>query len=305
LGADAIGPVAPGLEVAPLLLELDLLDGEPGVLQERPPLLLGVRADVRRVVQPLGPLDFLAVVERVLDQDDAPGDPRHLLGRSTNVREVVGRDPGRDRVEAPVGKGDVLCRSENVCAHPRRGIERRNREAVLAKTPGDVPAAGRHVERRLALRPRDEQVEVAAFAVRVALDVRLGALGPDVAHAASSTARRAASSIVASVCRLGGAASARIWRPSSAFVPSSRTTIGCSIVICSSACRIPRATSSPRVIPPKMLKKIERTCGSAVITSSASTTPCASPPPPRSQKFAGRPPTRAITSSVDMTRPAP
>ena len=36
-----------------------------------------------------------------------------------------------------------------------------------------------------------------------------------------------------------------------------------------------------------MLKKIDFTCGSRVITSSASTTPCASPPPPRSQKFAG------------------
>ena len=53
--------------------------------------------------------------------------------------------------------------------------------------------------------------------------------------------------------------------------------------------RIPRATSSQRVIPPKMLKKIERTCSSRVITSSASTTPCALPPPPRSQKFAGPP----------------
>ena len=87
----------------------------------------------------------------------------------------------------------------------------------------------------------------------------------------------------------GGAASARILRPSSAFVPSRRTTIGSSIFICSSAARIPRATSSQRVIPPKMLKKIERTWSSLVITSSASTTPWASPPPPRSQKFAGPP----------------
>ena len=69
--------------------------------------------------------------------------------------------------------------------------------------------------------------------------------------------------------------------------------------------RIPRATSSQRVIPPKMLKRIDFTCGSALMISSASTTPCASPPPPRSQKFAGCPPASAITSSVDMTRPAP
>ena len=54
-----------------------------------------------------------------------------------------------------------------------------------------------------------------------------------------------------------------------------------------------------------MLKKIARTCGSRVITSSASTTPCASPPPPRSQKLAGRPPTNVTTSTVDIVSPAP
>jgi hypothetical protein len=59
------------------------------------------------------------------------------------------------------------------------------------------------------------------------------------------------------------------------------------------------------VVPPKMLKKIDFTCGSRVITSSASTTPCADPPPPRSQKFAGLPPTCATTSTVDIESPAP
>ena len=76
--------------------------------------------------------------------------------------------------------------------------------------------------------------------------------------------------------------------------------MGRSMVIWSSASRMPRATSSQRVMPPKMLKKIDLTCGSRVITSSASTTPCAEPPPPRSQKFAGLPPTCATTSTVDV-----
>ena len=58
-------------------------------------------------------------------------------------------------------------------------------------------------------------------------------------------------------------------------------------------------------MPPKMLKKIDLTCGSRVITSSASTTPSAEPPPPRSQKFAGLPPTCATTSTVDIESPAP
>src|SRR5262249_47681450 len=248
---------------------------------------------------------LVAVEERVLDEHDAPGDACHLQHRAANVREVVRRDPRRDRVETGVRERDVLGRGEHVGPHAGRRAERRPLQADLPPPTGDVAAARRDVERRLALCPGDEQVEVAALAVRVALDVGLRTLGPGVAHAASSTARRAASSIVASVCRFAGAASARISRPSSAFVPSRRTTIGCSIDICSSACRIPRATTSPRVIPPKMLKRIALTCGSAVITSSASTTPCASPPPPRSQKFAGRPPASAITSSVDITSPAP
>ena len=68
---------------------------------------------------------------------------------------------------------------------------------------------------------------------------------------------------------------------------------------------MPRATSSQRVMPPKMLKKIDLTWGSRVITSSASTTPSAEPPPPRSQKFAGLPPTCATTSTVDIESPAP
>ena len=100
-------------------------------------------------------------------------------------------------------------------------------------------------------------------------------------------------------------ASPRMRRPSSAFVPSSRTTMGSWSPIWPTACRIPRATSSQRVMPPKMLKKIARTCGSRVMISSASTTPCASPPPPRSQKFAGRPPANVTTSTVDIVRPAP
>ena len=55
---------------------------------------------------------------------------------------------------------------------------------------------------------------------------RLCAFGPEICHAANSTARSAASSIVGSTWRFGGAASASSCRPSSAFVPSRRTTIG-------------------------------------------------------------------------------
>src|SRR5207302_7208879 len=105
----------------------------------------------------------------------------------------------------------------------------------LPEAARDMSATGRHVEggdpgSRLA--PLDEQVEVFTAAVHRALAECLRSLRPKVlGHAASSTARRAASSIVGSTWRLAGAASPRIRRPSSAFVPSSRTTIGCEIDI--------------------------------------------------------------------------
>ena len=70
---------------------------------------------------------------------------------------------------------------------------------------------------------------------------------------ASFTTISAASSIVFAGCSCGASASARMRRPSSSLVPSSRTTIGTCTSIWSSAWRIPFATSSQRVIPPKML----------------------------------------------------
>ena len=70
---------------------------------------------------------------------------------------------------------------------------------------------------------------------------------------ASSTTRWAAPSIVASACTLGRFASASRRRPSSSLVPSSRTTNGTSGLIWSNASIRPLATSSQRVMPPKML----------------------------------------------------
>ena len=53
---------------------------------------------------------------------------------------------------------------------------------------------------------------------------------------------------------------------------------------------MPLATSSQRVMPPKMLKRTALTFGSEVITSSASTIASAFEPPPASRKLAGAPP---------------
>src|SRR5512133_2157498 len=125
------------------------------------------------------------------------------------------------------------------------------------------------------------------------------------AHRASSTTFSAASFIVAAVWTLGSAASARIRRPSSSFVPSSLTTNGTVGVIWLNAATSPLATSSQRVMPPKMLNSTALTLGLARMTSTALVIASALEPPPASRKFAGLPPYWATTSRVDMTSPAP
>src|SRR6201999_1164962 len=76
---------------------------------------------------------------------------------------------------------------------------------------------------------------------------------------ASSTTFCAASSIVAAVCTFGRSASARIFRPSASFVPSRRTTNGTVGLMVLNASTRPLATSSPRVMPPKMLNNTAET----------------------------------------------
>ena len=81
-------------------------------------------------------------------------------------------------------------------------------------------------------------------------------------------------------------ASARISRPCSALVPSRRMTIGARNSTRRIASTIPLATSSPRVMPPKMLMKIDFTLWSKLITSSAAAITSALAPPPMSRKLA-------------------
>ena len=67
----------------------------------------------------------------------------------------------------------------------------------------------------------------------------------------------------------------------------------------------PRATSSPRVIPPKMFTRIASTFGSARMSRIAAATLSARAPPPMSRKFAGSPPARLTRSIVVIASPAP
>src|SRR5215204_2815350 len=297
-------PCEPWLDLDRLLEATRLVDLQTGGGEAAAPLTLRPVLDVRGIAHVIRLLGIV-VEEEVVDHDHSvAAHPGHLGHRLRNVVEVVCRDAADDDVEALVGKRDVLAPADDIGLHAGRGIDGDDVQSRCAQPAGRVTSTGGDVECRFrAFGPLDDEIEVLTFAMRFGVAVELRALAP--AHAASSTARFAASSIVGSTWRFFGGASRRSSLPSSAFVPSSRTTIGSPIVICSSAWRIPRATSSQRVIPPKMLNRIDSTCGSALMISSASTTPCASPPPPRSQKFAGRPPARATTSSVDMTSPAP
>src|SRR5205085_906866 len=111
------------------------------------------------------------------------------------------RDPARDDVEAAVLEREVVGGSDHVGFHAGCRVDRDHGAAFLLETPRDVPAAGcdvEHLHVSAGLAPLDEQVEVRPFAMRRALAECLGALRPDVGHAASSTARWAASSIVGS-----------------------------------------------------------------------------------------------------------
>ena len=72
-----------------------------------------------RVAEPLGLLDRLADVERVLDDQLIPGDARHLGDGQRDVLEVVRRDPGDDEVEGGVCEGQVLGRADHVRPHAR------------------------------------------------------------------------------------------------------------------------------------------------------------------------------------------
>ncbi len=88
---------------------------------------------------------------------------------------------------------------------------------------------------------------------------------------------------------LGRAASASRRRPSSSLVPSSRTTKGTVGLISPKAAIRPSATSSQRVMPPKMLNRTALTAVLARIRSTACLIVSALDPPPASRKLAGEP----------------
>src|SRR3954451_7588997 len=228
--------------------------------------------DHRRVRARLGD----GVVERVEDR------------RPLDVLAALAGRHARDEVR-PVAL--VVHRVERALA-PR---DARDAELCLLSDEDAHPSAA---SRRASAAPRSVSVPSPTGTV-----VPWGS--PELPPPASSTTRWAAPSIVDSVCTLGRSACASSSRPSLSFVPSRRTTNGTSGWTCSNASISPLATSSQRVMPPKMLNSTAVTFGLERITSTAEVIASALEPPPASRKLAGEPPAWATTSSVDITRPAP
>ena len=98
---------------------------------------------------------------------------------------------------------------------------------------------------------------------------------------------------------------ARIFRPSSTWVPASRTISGTLKGSISTALTTPWATQSQRLMPAKMLTSTAFTFLSMVTSWNALATRSGVAPPPMSRKLAGSPPASLIMSMVAMASPAP
>ena len=99
--------------------------------------------------------------------------------------------------------------------------------------------------------------------------------------------------------------SASIFRPSSTFVPSMRTTMGSVTPSFFTAAISPSASRSQRRMPPNTLMNTALTLGSEDRIRKALSICSGEAPPPTSRKLAGAPPASLMISMVAMARPAP
>ena len=169
-----------------------------------------------------------------------------------------------------VREGERLGAADHVGAHARRGIAGDDLEPCLPQPPGHVPAAGARRRARSrhpppsgrggrGRRPRDGRRSRRRRRARS--DQTIGASRRQL-HRAPRRVEHRRLDVEVRGRRLGEDAP-----PLLGVRAVEAHDERASISISSSACRIPRATSSQRVMPPKMLKKIAFTCGSRVITT--------------------------------------
>ena len=141
--------------------EDDLVEPETGFEDDLAPLGIGVVAHVRRVPQALCLLDLVAHVHRVDDQHARARHAGQLSRRRAHVGEMVRRGAAGDDVEARIREREMLGRTDDIRTHPGRRVRRDDLDPRLPQPTGDVPPAGRHVERGPgAPGPFDQPVEV-------------------------------------------------------------------------------------------------------------------------------------------------
>src|SRR5207245_1419090 len=237
-------------------------------------------------------------------------DPHHILGGNAVGDRHDEPDTCVRRLHDGIGavrSGHQHQRGDGAGGRDRflDGIEHRPLEVPGAALPRGHPAhhvraVGDHllrVERPLV--PREP------------LDDDGGLLVEQDAHAEpappagrAATTRSAASASVSAVM-MGSPLSCRMRRPSSTFVPASRTTSGTGTRTSRTACTTPWATQSQRLMPANTFTRIARTFWSESTRRNAAATRSGDAPPPMSRKSAGSPPACWIMSSVAMASPAP
>src|SRR5664280_2148538 len=256
------------------------------------------------------PARDMAEVTAHLTRRDALGDADdEAHARVGRLEHRVAREARRHEEHGDVGTGVADGRCHAV--EHRHAVD--DLAALAGRRAGDhVGAGGAHAAR----------VE-GALAAGDALDQHAAGLVDEDGHQSASppaacppaaasadafaaaTTRRTASSALGATVRPSSAASASTSRPASAALPSRRTTTGTLTSAVPNTSISPRATSSQRVMPPKMLTSSARAVPADRITSSAAATTSARAPPTMSQKSAALPPASAIWSMVLITSPAP
>src|SRR6266550_277912 len=269
--------------------------------------LVRQRSAARHHAHPAGPADVAGDDPHLAPaRGDEPGavgtdQPRAaLLQIRQDARHVQDRDSLRDADDE---------RDAGVCGFEDRGggdggrdVDHGGIRLGLAHRVGDGVEHGDHtVEPLPAFAGRDPGHDLGAVgdhlprvkrpvATGDTLHHQAGLLINEDAHATAfawATARFTASSMSVSA---ENPACVRICTASSSLVPVSRMTIGTLSGNVRVAWTMPLATSSHRVMPPKMLNRMARTLASAVMIWRALTTFCGFELPPMSRKLAGSPP---------------
>src|SRR5690606_7245253 len=255
------------------------------------PDLRAARRDEAGAVRPdqaRAPLLDERIHPRHVEDRDALRDRHDELDPGVRgLEDRVGRERGRDVDDGGVGAGLGNGAVHGIEDRHARAVRPLERLSALARRDarddrGPVLDHLPCVERAVAARdPLHDQP--CAFVSKDRHDQPL----TQAARPASSTARWTTSSIDVDALK---PAPWRISRASCSFVPVNRITIGTRISIRRLASTIPLATSSHRVMPPKMLNRMTLTFGSWVMIRSALTTLSGLDEPPMSKKFAGSPP---------------